>query len=70
MRQPVSTLELLHIWLEGLGEWLRLTFAGKDRNICSDMVLVVMVGSRLDGLDDFSKLCFLRCFSSALPWNC
>lgn len=33
------------------------------------MMLMVMVGSRLDGLDHFSKLCFLRCSSSALPWK-
>lgn len=40
--------------LEGFGEWLRPTFAGKNRNCCFGVVLVVMVGSRLDGLDDFS----------------
>lgn len=30
MGQPVSTPELLHIWLSSFGEWLRPTFAGKD----------------------------------------
>lgn len=44
-----------------------IAVAGKNRNFGFGIVLVVMVGSSLDGLGGLFKPCFLWCFSSALP---